>query len=114
MIIESEVPFDCQRKLDRSGRIVGRSMRDRQHGNECGAVLRTNQAKHDDAWPIFAALLLPSIVFVMPQVRKIEDKPWFGCRNGHDRQLLPIQKRIQTLMSRMHARLGNRTNLVIR
>lgn len=114
MIIESEVAFDCQRELDRNSRIVGGPMRDRQHGNKRGAVLRTNHAKHDDAWPIFTALLLPGMVFVMPQVRKIEDKPWLRCRNRHDRQLLSIQKRIQTLMSRMHARLCNRTNLVIR
>jgi len=114
MIIESEVAFDCQRKLDRSGRIVRRPMRDRQHGNKCDPVFRTYHAKHDDGWPIFTAFLLTSIVFVMPQVRKIEDKPWFRCRNRHYRQLLRVQKRIQSLMSRMHARLRNRTNLVIR
>src|SRR5436309_1577377 len=58
-------------------------MRNRRHRHNGCAVTCALGRNHDHARAIFSPLLVPALMFVVPQIRVANDEAGLGLREGH-------------------------------
>ena len=68
IVVEAKVPGDRQRYFDSGGGIGRRAVRDRQHGDDGGAVRFALDGQDDDARPVLLSLFASGLMFAVPEI----------------------------------------------
>src|SRR6516162_2022644 len=114
VVVEAEMPLDRHRNFDRGCSIAGSGVRDRQNGNERGAIGFTFNGEHDDARPVLLSLFQPGPMFVVPEIRIGDDEARLRIGYRHGPPLFGIEQLVEMRVARVHARRADGFNLFLR
>ncbi len=83
IVVKPKMPLHSKWDFNCRTRDTGRTMCDRQNGNESRPIIRPVDRKHNHAGTVFPPFLLPGPIFPMPQICIGNDKTRLRDRDSH-------------------------------